>query len=250
MKGWMALGLLVTMGCHSEPVAADSTGGVAGGGGDAATSEGAGGDAASSGAVWLEPADGWVDGASNSLGIQGAMFAAGDVFSYGTLVSDFRGSRACMSGAAVQVDLTCQAPPGGDCFGLHYGAFIGLNLNQPRAGTDAGEPQPFDISAITGFAFDVEGPLVPSLVRFELETDQTDQDALYCEPTLSGEPASGHREVRIEELTQRCYAGGRRGEAATTVKERALRLRWHVVTNDTGDVPFDFCVTNVQALTD
>lgn len=250
MKGWLGLGLLVTMACHSESVTVDGNGPVAGAGGDAATSDGVGGDAASSRAVLLEPADGWVSSASNSLGIQGAMFAAGDLLSNDTLVSDFRGSRACMSGAAVQVDLACNPPFGTDCFSIHYGAFMALNLNQ-RAGTDAGEAQPFDVSAITGFTFDVEGPLVPRLVRFELQTDQTDRDPVYCEPTLSdGDTGSGHREVRIEELTQQCYAGGRRGEAVTTVKERALRLRWHVVSNDRADEPFDFCVTNVNALTD
>lgn len=246
-KGWLGIGLLLTMGCHSKPL---TEGGAGGGGGDAATSGGAGGDETRSQAVRLEPGEGWVDGASNSLGIQGAMFAAGDLFSYDTLVSDFRDSRACMSGVAVQVDITCQAPPGGDCFALHYGTFLGLNLNQQRVGDDPVDPQPFDASAITGFAFDVEGPLVPRVVRFELETDQTDDDPVYCKTTSSDEPASSHREVRIEELTQRCYAGGRRGESATTVKERALRLRWHVITNSTGDVPFDFCVSNVHALTD
>ncbi len=226
----------------------DASGGASGG--EASTSEGSGGQAASAERLRLEPVDGWVEGASNSLGIRGAMFAAADRFSYDTLVPDFVGSRACASGVVAKVDLTCDPAPGQDCFAGQFGAFIALNLNQQQESEESYDPQPFDASAITGFAFEVEGALVPRLVRFELETDQSDQDPVYCEQTTGDAPASGPREVRVERLAQQCYAGSRAGERVTSVLSRALRLRWHVVSNDRAEVPFDFCVKNLRVLTD
>ncbi|HMC60531.1 MAG TPA: hypothetical protein VKJ01_15180, partial [Candidatus Solibacter sp.] len=104
-----------------------SSGGTSSGGtssGGAGTSEG----------VPLTPTMGWVDGMSNTLGIQGAYFAYADPTTLPSVMSDVMSSpKVCMKGTAAKVDLTCTPmAPATDCYGTFWGAAIGLNLNQPN----------------------------------------------------------------------------------------------------------------------
>ena len=79
--------------------------------------------------VPLTPVDGWVDGASNPLAIQGALYAAADPRS--VVSSDFMGSNVCMKGVTAKVDPNCTPiPPAADCQMTIWGAAIYLNLNQ------------------------------------------------------------------------------------------------------------------------
>jgi hypothetical protein len=108
--------------------------------------------------------NGWIEGDSNSLGIQGAVFAFVDPESHTGLDENFDGSNACISGKAVKVDLKCTPiARATDCFGTFWGAAIGLNLNQSidPATNQAEAPMPHDASALMGFAFRVTGSKVP-----------------------------------------------------------------------------------------
>jgi hypothetical protein len=215
-----------------------------------ATTGGTGGGDLPAG-VPLAPMNGWVDGASNTLMIQGAMFPFGDPTSLmGLTPADFSmsGADACIKGAAAKVDLKCTpVAPATDCYGTFWGAAIGLNLNQQIDMTTmmGGLPMPFNASAIKGFAFEISGAMVPSpaSLRFKIE----DASGEYCNPgTL---PVKlGVNSFMLDDLIKECWAPKATAAKGSAAQPAMLKIAWQVVTNSMGTVPFDFCVTNVRAL--
>jgi hypothetical protein len=201
--------------------------------------------------VPLSPMNGWVDGASNSLMIQGAMFPFGDDTSkMGMTPMDFSmsGTDACLKGTAAKVDLKCTpVAPATDCYGTFWGAAIGLNMNQQIDMTTmmGGSPMPFDASAIKGFAFEISGAMVPgpSSLRFKVE----DATGEYCNPGTKPVKA-GVNSFMFEDLIKECWAPKATAANGSAAKPAVLKIAWQVVTNAMGTVPFDFCVTNLRAL--
>jgi hypothetical protein len=260
----LGLSVLATIvgsaGCSSSGSGGATGGGpmiVPGGGG---TSSGgtSGGGAGPVAGVPLTPTNGWVDGMSNSLGIQGAFFAYSDDVSKVGLTSDVMTTTSvCMKGVAAKVDLTCTPmAPATDCYGQFWGAAIGLNLNQPNvpSTTDptmmmGGDPVPFDASAIKGFTFDVGAgsdgtstiPL-PSQFRFNIE-DATTQ---YCTPNAKG-IKPGTNTYLFTDVMSKCYATPP-GPNATMIQKGVVKISWQVVTVTSATTPFDFCISNVRAL--
>jgi len=220
-----------------------STGGT-GTGGTGTGGTGTGGTGMLAAGVPLTPTDGWVDGMSNTLMIQGAMFSYADTTSAMGMTEDFIGSNACIKGTAAKVEMPCTIePPATDCYGTYWGAAIGLNLNQPIDMTTmmGADPMPYDASALTGFAFEITGAAVPTSLRFKVE-DGTNE---YC--TASTTPIkAGANTVTFEQLVTQCWMAG--GTPATGAKSGLLKISWQVVTNAMSTVPFDFCVANVRAL--
>lgn len=236
---------LAQVACVSEPL--DSPPLSVGSAGES----GLGGEAAGTSGVPLTPEEGWLDGSSNLLGIQGALFAVADRVSSADLSVDFSGTNACIQGKTAVVDLQCQPAEGGDCYSLYFGAFLGLNLNQPFADGEVGAPQPFDATSVTGFAFDLEGPVVPRNLRFGLEADDAQ---FYCqslvfEADAEAEQADRHVEATMERLVTRCHAS-RSQESVSSVRDKVVRLRWHITSNTLDEVPYDFCVRNLRVLTE
>jgi len=238
----LSIVLLASTGCDSSsegggpPIALGDGGGTGGGGGT--LPEG----------VPLTIADGWVDGASNTVGIQGAVFAYSDTTSaMGLTDNTATGTKACISGTAAKVDLTCTpVPPATDCYGTFWGAAIGLNLNQPidpvtNEGVDP--PLAYDATAnrVTGFAFMVDGPMVPTGMRFKVENASTE----FCTPTAKN-IKSGANTYKFEDLVSECWTTG--GTSAATAKSGLIKIAWHVVTNDSATIPFDFCISDIRAL--
>jgi len=155
------------------PTAGSSTGGT--GGGELPSG------------VPLAATDGWVDGMSNTLMVQGAMFEYADPTSLMGMTKDFTGANACIKGTAAKVDMKSTActtmmftAPATDCYGEYWGAAIGLNLNQAidPATTMGGDPMPYDATAIKGFAFNITGAMVPTSLRFKVE----DASGEFCSP--------------------------------------------------------------------
>jgi len=194
---------------------------------------------------------------SNTLAIQGAYFSYSDPTSATGLVSDVKTTdKACMSGIAAKVILGCTiVAPATDCYGVYWGAAIGLNLNQPNV-TDpttmmmmGGTPMPFDASAIKGFSFDI-GPgtdgtatvPLPGQFRFNIE-DATTQ---YCTPTAKG-IKPGTNTLMFGDVMSKCYAPAP-GPSAEMIHKGVVKISWQVVTNTTATTPFDFCISNVRAL--
>ncbi len=209
------------------------------------------GSVASSPSVPLIPADGWLDGSANRLRIQGAFFAAADVESESSMTSDFTGSDACLKGSAARVDLTCPpVAPATDCYGMYWGAMIGLNLNQALDPSDhtGGTAQPFDASSLQGFSFVVTGNTVPAPSSFRFQVESSDGD-VYCNvPTKK--VLLGVNTFLFSDLVSECFwiSSDPPNPSAQTVQSALTRIEWQVVTNTTSQVPYDFCISNVRAL--
>ena len=207
--------------------------------------------------VPLDPMNGWVDGATNALMIQGAMFPFGDPTSLmGSSPVDFSmsGADACFKGTAAKVDVLSTpcatktfTPPATDCYGEYWGAAIGLNLNQQIDMTSmmGGAPMPFNASAIKGFAFEIAGGMVPAptALRFKVE----DASGEFCNPAAKPVKA-GANSFMFEDLIKECWKPVATAANASTAKAGVIKIAWQVVTNDKGTVPFDFCVSKVRAL--
>jgi hypothetical protein len=195
---------------------------------------------------------GWVDGASNALMIQGAMFEYADPTSLMGLEKNFTESNACIKGTAAKVDMASMActtkmftPPATDCYGEYWGAAIGLNLNQAidEATMMGGDPMPYDASAIKGFAFNITGAMVPTSLRFKVE----DANGEFCTP--STKPVKlGANTFMFEDLIKECWAPKATAATAATAKAAVIKIAWQVVTNAMGAVPFDYCVADLRAL--
>jgi hypothetical protein len=196
--------------------------------------------------VPITATDGWVDGPSNTLGIQGAMFSYSDDTSGMGLVQDFMGADACIKGTAAKVDLKCTPmAPAVDCYGQFWGAAIGLNLNQPTVMMGGmaigGDPMPFDASTLKGFAFEITGAAVPTSLRFKIENSTGE----FCSPPAKPVKLGANTFMFSDLLTQ-CWKAG--GTSAESAKSSIVKIAWQVVTNDKSAVPFDYCVANVRAL--
>ena len=204
--------------------------------------------------VPLTPVDGWVDGASNPLAIQGALYAAADPRS--VVSSDFMGSNVCMKGVTAKVDPNCTPiPPAADCQMTIWGAAIYLNLNQPLDPSTMmpGAPVTFDARKLGGFAFELSGPNVPkpSDLRFTVET-QLYQDQTTIIDFCSGwdkQLTPGDNTVKFGEIFPQCFflphnQSSLGGDILAVVR----RLEWQVLTNSGAEVPYDFCVSNIRAI--
>jgi hypothetical protein len=197
--------------------------------------------------VPLTPTAGWVDGASNEIGVQGAMFAFYDATSGMGIVEDFTEANACIKGTAAKVDMKCTpVAPAVDCYGTYWGAAIGLNLNQaidPVSGMGSMTPEPFDASALTGFAFEISGTKIPTSLRFKVE----DASGEFCTPTTK--PVKlGVNKVLFTELLTQCWKPTTMSKNADSAKSGLVKIAWQVVTNAMSAIPFDYCVSNVRAL--
>jgi len=232
-----------TTGTGTAGTTATGTGGTSSG----TAGTGTGGSAPVAG-VPLTPMMGWVDGMSNSLGIQGAFFTYADPTTTMTLMSDtMTSAKICMKGTAAKVVMPCTVvAPATDCYGTYWGAAIGFNLNQPNDPVTmmGGTPVPFNASAIKGFAFDVDGMTVPlpKDFRFNIE-DATTQ---YCTTTPKG-VKPGTNTYLFSDLVSKCYAT-MPGPTAETIQMGVVKISWQIVTNTSATVPFDFCISNVVAI--
>ena len=197
-----ALGLILGVGVSILAVASGGCGGggdddpgklpIAGAAGSSvfpggSSTGGSGGGGELPAGVPLTATDGWVDGMSNKLMIQGAMFEYADPTSLMGMTKDFMGAKACIKGTAAKVDMASTActtkmftPPATDCYGEYWGAAIGLNLNQAIDPTTmmGGMAMPYNASAIKGFAFTITGAMVPTSLRFKVE----DAGGEFCSP--------------------------------------------------------------------
>ncbi len=229
------------------------------------TTAGTGGTGTPASGVPLTAENGWVDGASNTLMVQGAMFAFADDFTKAgppALAENFMGSNACITGTATKVDLMCTKPEGMDCYGLYWGAAIGLNLNQPTIDDPmnpgmmiGGDPMGFNASAIKGFAFEIAAPaggagMIPASSALRFKVDDGTAAGEFC--TGKETPVKlGENTVTFDKLRTKCWEDLTKQPTpvlATSIQSKVVKISWQVVTNDKTTVPFDFCVTNVRAL--
>ena len=135
------------------------------------------------------------------------------------------------------------------CFGLLLACAAfgfssgGAPAPAARASEQPTHPLPYDAAAkgITGFAFEITGETVPTALRFGVEGASEE----YC--TTAATPVKlGKNSFTFDQLFTQCYTTG----GDTPSGNDLLKLEWQVVTNASSTVPFDFCVTNIRALTE
>ncbi len=267
LRAILGISILATIACDDAGVDPGGTGGLAPVAGTSSTSgSSTGGSPGTSGSpatgggaelpsgVPLTPMDGWVTG--NDLMIQGAMYAYADDTSKALkmLQGTFVGTQACMSGTAAKVPTTCEKPAGvTDCYGVVWGAAMGLNLNQPEVLDPmtmmmvGGKEVAYDASALTGFAFEVTSPTntLPAALRFKVE----DASGEYC--TIPAESIkAGVNTYKFTDLVKECWEKDAKtmNPNAETAKSGLIKIAWAVVTDAAKENPFDFCVSNLRAL--
>jgi hypothetical protein len=205
------------------------------------------------GATMLTPVNGWVDGASNSALIQGAVYADADPLSKLKMSSDFAGSNMCFKGATTIVDPQCTPIPPYDCWMSYWGAGIYLNLNQVIDPTTmmASSPAAYDGSKLLGFSFDLSGPTIPPTSSVRFQVDAAAPDNTYC---LQYAYKAGANTALLKEL-QNWNAGPPCQPSSASNASKAVyqasslvRLKWTIVPNSGHEVPYDFCISNVRAL--
>jgi hypothetical protein len=126
-------------------------------------------------------------------------------------------------------------------YDIYWGGAIGFNLNQAEG--DDPPAEPFDASAagVTGFGFDVSALPIGGQLRFNVLVAGEDTNN-YCAAITA--PAGN--QFHWTDLKLSCWAA----EDATPDPTRIQAVHWQIVTNDSGPFDFDFCVTNITALTD
>jgi hypothetical protein len=169
------------------------------------------------------------------------------------MTEDFMGANACIKGTAAKVNTACTpVAPATDCYGTYWGAAIGLNLNQPidpATGEGVVTPLKYDATHLKGFSFTISGPagtdgMIPTTLRFKVEDGVTE----YCTWKTVGK---GPNTVLFSELETKCWEHSKgTGTSATTAQAGLLKIAWQVVTNTGGTIPFDYCVSDVRAITD
>jgi len=200
---------------------------------------------------------------NDELGIDGALSWFADTHTAESVTSNLTTPvepsivKACVKGTAALVDrfsTICTTmmftPPATDCFGEFSGAGIAMSLNQPldsASGEATKKLLPFDASALAGFAFDIDGDIVPRRadLRITIETASGE----FCNiPTVRIQ--TGTVTVLFSQLVNRCFriSVNPSNPTAESAQSKLLKISWQVITNTTAEVPFDFCVSNVRAL--
>lgn len=280
MVSTVTLGGLVIVGCSDDGEGKiEPTGGspsVGGGGGSGGSGGGSGGaplggmgggagaagegpgPIAPEGDVALPFNDGWLDADANALGIQGAIFGYADVHTIETMSENIasNGGKACIQGEAFRVEIPCEItdPNATDCYGEYWGAAIGLNLNQPKVpDPDTGEsvggtPEPFDASGISAFSFKLDGPTIPTTLRFSVDGGDGVQYCTTKETKLMPLPADGVLTVKLDDLRAKCWESTAFANNDAPDRSSIVKIAWAVVTDDKSAKPFDFCVSEIVAV--
>lgn len=173
--------------------------------------------------VPITPADGWVDCATNTIGIQGAFYTYDDGTSTIT-PADFSASGAeiCASGtvAATASDI--------------WGAGVGFNLNQD-VGSDAANAWDATAAGVTGISFNVSALPTGGLLRLIYTSAGVD----HCVEIT----AAGQQTILFSETAEECWSAGGGAPAATTLES----VKWQVAAVS-AEYSFDFCISDVAAV--
>ncbi|HEY3493269.1 MAG TPA: hypothetical protein VGK73_01230 [Polyangiaceae bacterium] len=175
------------------------------------------------------PDSGWIDRSGNCLGIQGAVYAYADTRGSSIELTPANG-RICVEGVSAQV-------LGGD-YANYWGTMVVVQLNNP--GTGALLSYNAAQYGIDGFEFRLSGPDVPDEVRPEITAHPQLQ---YCKQVC----ASGEQSILFSEAHLECWDGT---NGATPNASAIVTLHFRVPSNPFGDVPFEFCIDDLTAITD
>jgi len=213
--------------------------------------------------------DGFVSGATNGIGVQGAFYTAKDPgtaavpgsaitpASFATVVPTT--GEICVQGTAAKVALAAVQPdplvPAYD-YTNYWGAVVGLNLSQPNdpvSGMPSMTPVAWNTQTtagkVTGFSFTLTGPMIPAGANLRFKTTFPDATGAastqqFCVGFDKLMAVGGTYTVPLSTQTLECWNPA----GAPFTNPTLLSLQWQVVTNVMNPVPFNFCVSNVKAL--
>ncbi len=179
-------------------------------------------------AVPLMPHNGFVDCASNTIGIQGYFFTYSDMGGSSIMPADFSAAadEICVTGTVGQVM--------DDDYSATYGAGLGFNFNQTTGSSDANT---WDATAagISGIQFNISSFPTGAGMRVIFQSGGSD----YCAPITAG----GAQTVNFADATKTCYDAADPGPSgsATTLEQ----VKWQVTTDADATHDFDFCLTDI-----
>jgi hypothetical protein len=222
-------------------------GGSGGGGGVGGSSGGTGGSSGGTGgsggglscgageglALPIEPGEdaqsAWIDGSSNCVGIQGALYPSVDEVGSSLTITDSDG-RICVAGTVKRV-------LSGD-FDNYWGARLVIQLNNDGDATAL----PYDAvtHGVDGFKFTLSGSAVPEELRPTLFNSASATQ--YCKRVC----ATGAQSILLSEAHVDCWEGTTGSTPTGTSLER---LEFTIPSNELADIPFDFCIEALTAIT-
>jgi hypothetical protein len=242
------------------------TGGTIGGG--------TGGTVGGSGVLLTPSSSGFVDAATNTLGVIGAWFAYGDGYGDGgtppgkcqmaghttcavitapTLPAGTAGfpptaGAMCTTGMVAPVPMMTAAPTMPD-YGAVFGAGIGLDLNNP-GGANGKSTFPATTKGVTGISFTIDAPPTAGL-RVEFPT--TDTDGSTAGSAYWGATASFPNSPIVAGTNTIHWADVKIPSTATTptfVPNNIESIQFHVPTAVmAASVRYSFCISNLMLLT-
>ncbi len=175
---------------------------------------------------------GWIAPGSNTVGVVGSWFLYGDTYSTITASptggADFSGvgSQICVSGTVSQLDT--------------YGPTIGFNLDQPDTTVEGYVPASY---GVIGFSFGLSGTELPSALQVGYHT--LGDTAEYCSTIFNPSTAGNTVDISTSQLD--CWQTGG-AFALTSTSYQSLQFQLPVNYFENGQA-FDFCITNVRAIT-
>lgn len=181
----------------------------------------------------LIPVDGWVDGSTNDVGIQGSWYTFGD----GVSTVD-PANEPFFDGAGSQICISGSIPPH-ENQDLTWGVAVAMDLNNADAVSSA-----YDAPAhgVVGMQFTVAGTLPP---RLQI-TVPTIDDSTYCKRYESIAGSRTTLGTYFAELEQDCWEIDVSNPAPNPTQLRSFQIGVISSANDT--VTFDFCVESVSAI--
>jgi hypothetical protein len=163
------------------------------------------------------------------------------------------GGRMCTNGTAAKVIMAAGGTT--PAYSAIWGTGIGFDFN--NGGTDdggTGVKGAWDASAynVTGFSFRIDMPPLGGQMRVEFPTNvaigTTDINAAYwggAGNNLSPITMSGDYSFKFTDVGGPMYLPS----PMPFDKTKILSMQFHVVTNTSSTVPFDYCISNLRALT-
>jgi hypothetical protein len=271
--------------CSTAPTPSAGTGGKTGSGGSSTGSggstTGSGGQVGTGMSVALTPSpSGFVDAATNTLGVIGAWYAYGDGYEGGmrpgkcqasghtdaqcsnitmpTLPPGAAGFPPDASGAMCTMGKVAQviAIPGMTAldYSNMYGAGIGLDLNNPGGANSVKSAFNAAMKGVTGISFDISAPPLALRVEFPTTADNPVAGADYWGATPTGSfPNSpvkaGTNTIHFatDVTTPMLIAA----DAGAHVFNASLvtSIQFHVPTTTAPGSSYNFCVSNLKLLT-
>jgi hypothetical protein len=217
----------------------DGGGGAGGSGSSGLGGAGVGGTSGVGGGteakrVMLNAVNGWIDGSTNDVGIQGLWYTFTDGVNSIT-PADFKssGTEICVSGRVLPMQTLEEG-------GVSWGVGFGFSLNR---NADSGAESAYDAAAhdVSGFSFTLTGN-PPAVLRSSYKVFGSDTD--YCTDGTDVTPEVSQT-IHISDVQKECWMGGS-GSSPSSASLRAFEfiVPADALASRTRD--FDFCVTNLH----